>query len=265
METNESQSDPNSEVLAQLQAMQNGSTPTEVVNASAADVPQSNQASVTDEVNVDGTPAAEPIVLDGQTFANEKEAYAYAQKKLAESETEKMLLQARQEGIESALHLAGQNANGVTPQVVVPPEDDTDLFYTDPKKYMEKKRDEIIQQVRAEQQQTQQEETLWREFFNAHPDLDGFKEDCQDTLNKNIETIKVLAAKDRKRAMDYLATKTREKFEQYMERRKPRTTLSNTKAGPSAGNFSSGVTPALKKDSDEPVDFVSQMRSLSKR
>lgn len=265
MDQETQQSDPNSETLAQLQAMQRGeSLPQEnPPEASATDVPLETQA-MDDKVTVDGTPVAETIVIDGKTFANEKEAYTYAQKKLQESETEKLLLQARQEGIESALHLARQNAAGVTPPLTAPVEDDTDLFYTDPKKYMEKKESEIIARVRAEQLQTQQDEALWREFFSAHPDLDGFKEDCQTVLNQHEETIKVLAAKDRKRAMDYLATKTREKFEQYMERRKPRSVLSNTKAGPSAGNFSSGVTPALKKDSDEPVDFVSQMRSLRK-
>jgi hypothetical protein len=83
-------------------------------------------------------------------------------------------------------------------------------------------------------------------------------------LQQNLEVVRTLAAKDKKKAMGYLATKTREKFQNYMERVKPRTALPKHGAGPSSGNIGGGVTPAAKKDGEEEVlDFASQLRNMN--
>jgi len=262
MEVNGQESNPQSETLKQLQAMRNGETLPESEAPEAEAVPEQRALS---ESEIADAPASEAIVVDGQQFASEKEAYAYVQKKLADAETEKLLLQARQEGLESALQYQ-QAPQSVTPAVPVVVEDDSDQFYADPQGYLKRKtqdlESQIEQRITAKMQQQQQDANLWTEFFTTHPDLADSKKICELALNENIETIKVLAIKDRKRAMDYLATKTREVFQGYNERLKPRQTLTNTKAGPSVGNIGGGVTPALKNNAEEPIDFVSQMLSL---
>lgn len=262
MEVNGQQSDPNSETLAQLQSLRSGAPNEEA--ETPIEVQSETETPVDVQASEESTTPSEPITVDGKQFANESEAYAYVQNKLKEAETEKLLLQARQEGLESALQYQQFQGQNVTPPPTAAPEDDSDQFYADPQGYMKKKESEIEARVLSKFRAEQEDERLWGEFFNAHPDLADSRNICELTLNNNLETIKVLATKDRKKAMDYLATKTREVFQGYNERLKPRTQLPNTKAGPSIGNIGSGVTPTTKNTEDEPVDFISQMRSLRK-
>jgi len=257
-------SDPNSETLAQLKSYKSG-TPHE------PELPKGAEAAA--EVDPVEDPESPPpaqssgIVIDGQEFATEKEAYQYAQKKLSEVETEKLLMQARQEGMEAGL-LGSQQAGtyaAAAPEPV-PVEDDMDAFYENPTEYLRKKTAAITEQVSSTIQSQiaakALDEKLWGEFFAKNPDLDGFKEDCQHTLNAHLDTVSVLAKKDRGKAMDFLASKTREKFHNYIERQKPRKVLPNQPSIPSSGG-NPGVTHHQNvSQSEDSLDFVSQLRNM---
>lgn len=276
METN-----PNAETLQQLIAHQRGENldlpegnqpeteqdlnevaPDQVEMAAASEVesetPDQDSESVT----------GEEIVIDGKTFKSEAEAYRYTQDKLRESETERMILQARQEAYEQGI------AMGRTPQQAqaaaeqIEEVDDSDEFYSDPQGYLKKKtagiREQVANEIRAEMERNNQEQALWREFFERHPDLDGYQEDVQVTLNRHQDTIRLLATKDKTAAMDRLASETRKKFQTYMERMKPRTVLPNTKqVTGGTGNGTVGSVTPKQKESDS-LDFVSQLRSMRK-
>jgi riboflavin synthase alpha subunit len=80
-------------------------------------------------------------------------------------------------------------------------------------------------------------------------------------LNENLPMITTLSRRDKKKAQDYLAMKTREKFQSYIEKTKPTRVLSNTKNGPSVGG--NGVTTTVTQEKDnEALDFVTQIRNM---
>lgn len=252
--TEAQQSDPNSETLAQLDQMH-------------AEEPAPAEPS---EPSVDSEePAPEgTFEADGQTFASESEAFKYMQDKYSQSETERLILEARQEGMQEALgNMPGNNPQPIeaTPQE---PDLDIDKFYEDPKGFLKTYGDQIRESVKSEVMSasaTEREESkAWNEFFSAHPDLEGFQQDCQMMLDANLPTIQTLARKDKKKAQDYLAMKTREKFQNYIEQTKPTKTLSNHGGGPSGGGapVTHNVTQKSQEKSDEALDFASQLRSI---
>lgn len=254
------QSDPNSSTLHELQAMKSGE-----------ELPAGNEPIVEPVAE----PAAEPIapaegsvVLDGQTFASESDAYAYVQKKNSDLETENLLIQARQEGLEQAMSMAPQQMAPAPAQAPIEI-DDSDEFYADPQGYFKKKMGSMREQIQSELNQSsaaQQAETqVWHDFFALHPDLEGFKPDCEAMANQHADTIKLLAGKDRKKAMDYLATKTRAKFQAWTESQRPRTTLERQQNGVSQGNTVAGPGVTLPTKTEQDLDFVSQMRNMRNR
>lgn len=264
METNEFTSDPNSETLAQLA----GGQP----NVDAVQEPEQSNEEV--ETQSAGEPA-ETFEVDGQTFASEKEAFEFMRGKYTQSETDRLILEAKTEGMQEALSQFQGMQGGVSPQQVQQAAEDNDLdidkFYEDPKGFLKQYGDQIRKSVKDEvlsaSAQERSEAQAWSEFFGAHPDLEGQQEICQLVLNQNLEMVQTLARRDKKKAQDYLATKTREIFQNYVERTKPIKTLSNAKGGPSAGN--AGVTPPVtqksQEKSEEGLDFAAQLRSIRRR
>lgn len=211
------------------------------------------------------------VVLDGKEFASEKEAYEYAQQKLREAEQEKLILEAQKQAYEEAMQNLPLNQQQELRQqeqelLSSDNEDDLNRFYEDPKAYLAEQQKKIYQQVKEEIYKElnaeKEEEKLWNEFFRMNPDLEGFKDDCNLVLQKNWDTIQMIAKRDKRQAMQYLADKTREKFRSYIEKTMPRKTLSNQvpQTPDSVHEVQSNVT---KPQSDEePLDFASQIRSI---
>lgn len=267
--------DPNAETYQQLAAVNSGADVPESEPAPDTETPKQAQTEPVQE-NVQDAPhdeqgstetLSDPIVVDGKQFKTEREAFEYTKSKLSESETEKLITSARLEGMEAALMNQGHAQVAPPQEAQTEPEDDSDEFYSDPSGYMKKKEaqleEKIEQRLQSKMEQKQADEKLWSEFFQAHPDLEGFRSDCEMVLNQpeNLKTIQVLSSKDRKRAMDYLATKTREKFQMWAERQKPRKTLERTNSGPSEGS-PGGVTPTAQNQEEKVLDLTSQMRSM---
>lgn len=264
-----------SETLEQLQShnhrtQQVGDTLPVGMQSETIDETPDTQTTVVPDADTttnESVPEESPYEIDGQAFKTAEEAYAYSQKKLSERETELMLIQARQEAFEQGITM-GRSPHQ-TAQIETSEEDDSEQFYTDPKGYLQRKEAQIEERVStklaAKRHAEEEDARLWSDFFNKHPDLDGFKSDCEVTLNTHLDTIKLLAVKDKTKAMDYLATKTREKFQAYMEKQRPSRALPNSKGGvtPTGQSTTTNVTPT--QNNDAPLDFITQMRSIRKR
>lgn len=266
MEIDGQPTNPDSAMYAEMEAVRNETTELpEGHSADAEAAEQVDSVEASTEGETEDTSQVQKVIYDGQEFATEKEAYEYMQVKLAEAEREKLILEARQEGIEAALSSRGQES----PQVAAPeePEDDSDEFYSDPTGYMKKQASKLEEQIRqklkAENDMVEADRREWNDFFTRHPDLADFKDDCQHALSQNLDTIRLLAAKDKKKAQDFLATKAREKFQRYIEAAKPRTQLTNQRNAASSGINPGSVTPSgSSQEKSEPLDMISQMRSL---
>jgi len=201
------------------------------------------------------------IMIGDKKFKTQEEAFAYAQA----LEQKTTLVEAQSNAYRQAIQdaaLAQSNAQKVTQAPPAPEENFDEKFYENPqeflKNYGEKitkaTEDRILGQINAQSA----EEKLWGEFFSGHPDLRDFKEDCEGVLARHTEDIRAIhATKGQKAAMDYLAQKTRAKFQSYIEGTKPQRELQKTSAGASMGS-SVNVTRNIRQES--PVDFISEIK-----
>ena len=215
----------------------------------------------------------EKIQIGDKEFATQAEAMDYARGLHATGETEKLLHDAYRQGINDA-GIAATPAGGVTQSAPEEEEDDFDQkFYENPKEYLKsmaaKIRQEAMDDALNSVSQQQADAQLWTEFYSKHPDLAGFDEDCKAVLDREAEMIKTLVkTSGREKAMDYLARKTRAKFQQWAERQRPTKEVASEggRATPTAG---ARVTHGKEESADGPVDFVAQMkqhrRALEKR
>lgn len=207
----------------------------------------------------EATPAVEEaptlIKIGSQTFTSQAEAIKYAES----LEAEKLTADAYAEGMRHAIERVGQP---VAPPPPPPVEEDFDAqFYSNPKEYLtkvkEQAKNEALGLIKAEQRKEQ----LWRDFFREYPDLDGQQRLCELTLNENWEVLGKMT--DLPKAMKILATKTRAIFQDYNERTKPRTELPNVVPRSVSGAPVPNVTPQKKVEA--PLDFASQLRTMKKR
>lgn len=209
------------------------------------------------------TPEPEGIQLDGRTFATQEEAFQYLQTK-------------NEEELAKAYHLGQQEASklpqGHSQQEQETPtetEDDFDEeeFYTNPKealkKYGEKIYNKAVTDVQKNLTQKEIEAQTWNKFTELHPDLADFQEDVDSVASKHAKEIQILLqTKDEKAAMDFVARKTRAKFQAWAEKLHPTTEMPRTNARTSSGTPQS-VTPTKKESG--PVDFTAQMRQHQKQ
>lgn len=214
---------------------------------------------------VEAEAAAPDIKIGDRTFKTQEEAFSFAQSELARREREVELADAYRAGVSDAGQLP------VAPQQVQQQSQEDpeweQKFYSDPKKtlkeYGERIREEVKSELRSEYRHSSEEDKLWSRFYERHPDLEGFDEDVKLMLNKYTEELKVISrTKGKEAGFDYLAQKTKAKFQAYMEAQKPSRELPNTKAGPSTGTQTS-VTPKIK--ASEPIDMITQIRNLRKQ
>lgn len=268
MDGQETLSVEQSETLQQLQ-QRNETLPAGNQVAEPEPVPVEPQAAAptepVSEVSTDG----DTFEYDGQVFATEKEAFEYMKGRVGELETERLLDEARMEGRQEALQYIPQFAGQPAPAVEAEPEVDMDKFYENPGEFLKQYGNKIYDKVKTELTQAQQaqlqQQELWNTFANKYPDLADFREDVDYVASQHSETIRALASRNQTKAMDYVATKTREKFQRYMEARKPTRTLANTKAGPSVGGNPTVTSTTNNASSEKKVDFASQLRQRKYR
>jgi len=208
------------------------------------------------------------VEVDGQKFANESVALKYLQGKYGETKTEAMITEARLQGMQEAYSHIPQSQQAQAP---VEPEDDfdQDKYYEDPVGYTKareaKLEAKLLARLNAQQTQSQQEAQVWGRFANQYPDLADFKPDVDAIAQEHGETVRMLAKRDEKKAMDYVAMKVREKFQRYVEALKPTKVLTNAKGGPSFGGNQPVTSQQNQPVADNNLDFTAQLRSIRKR
>lgn len=262
-EENELLSLSESETLQQVEAARNEKIESKA-NIGAGDSAPIEAAEMLGDGEEEAADPAEAIQIGDRTFASQEEAFAYAQDLHSKGETEKLLHDAYRQGIQDA-KLADNPAPGVTQEAAPEEEEDFEQkFFENPKEYLksmaEKIRQETKQELRNETAQEEADRALWNEFYSKHPDLAGFDEDCQAVLARESAMIETLVkTQGKEKAMDYLARKTRAKFQTWAERQRPQKELNSAGGGPSPSG-GERVTQGSQEKSEGPVDFVSQMK-----
>jgi hypothetical protein len=212
-------------------------------------------------------PAPTPFEVDGQLFSTEAEAFKFLKGQYGKVQTDAMLTEARLQGIQEAAQFSSMHAPA-TVEPVPEPAIDMDKFYEDPGKFL-LERDAAIEQrlmgkVAEKQTAAQRDAEAWSTFTASYPELADFKSDVEAVAVSHGNEVKMLAAKDQKKAMDYVAFKVKEKFQKYAEVMKPTRVLSNTRVDAPAGS-NQVVTPAQNvPNSSEGLDMISQMRNMRK-
>lgn len=201
--------------------------------------------------------------INGQSFKTQAEAFKYAESLALEKVRVEAEANAYRQGVQEAAALRGEPQN-VTQAPQEADKDFDEKYYADPKKYLQ----EFAEQIKAQTEekilgqlnQKSEDEKLWSEFFRTHPDLENFREDCEVVLNRHVQDIRAISqTKGRKSAMDFLAQKTRAKFQAYLDAAKPRRELQSASVGATPGQT---MNVTRKTSEPQELDFASQIRSL---
>lgn len=220
-------------------------TPVRAEAAPAAELPTGS-----DPV-VPPPPAPEVIKIGDKEFTTQEEAIKYAES----LEYEKLVNDAYNQGVRDSFQVK-------TPAAEAPPEDDKfeERFYTDPKGTLKELKEAAKHEAIESMKKEQKKEAIWNQFLTENPDID--RRDAERILNEpeNWETIGRMA--DIPKAMKLLAQKTRTYYDSIVERRRPRTELSNKNSPVVSSGIGSpgGVTPS--KTRTEPQSMVAQMKNL---
>ncbi len=198
-------------------------------------------------------PAEEQIQIGEKTFATQAEALAYAQSALRDAEHQRAVVEAYNTGL---------TERGAAQPVVTQatPDNWEERFYANPRGTLQELREEIKKEVLGNVSAQTEDQKMWAEFNRLHPDLDGFQEDVSAVLTRYDKEIRALAStKGKESAMNFLAQKTRAKFEEYAERKKPKRELANgSGSGIPAGQ--TNVTKNSNNKEEKPLSFVEQVR-----
>jgi hypothetical protein len=229
----------------------------EELTPEASALEASPEATEVEAAPAEETPAApageveEPIRINGQIFATQREAFAYADQLAREKE----LTDAHAQGIREALEATRQ------PVATAPePEDNfEERFYSNPKEELKNLKAqataEAVQIIKAEQAR----EKIWNDFLNENPDIR--RKDAERILSENWDVIGKMT--DLKQGQKVLAQKVRAEYDEITQLTKPRTVLADKKQVQSpSGGAPKGVTP---KKEEAPLAFAQQMRTLFKR
>jgi len=216
---------------------------------------------------VEAAPAEGTFDFDGQKFASEKDAFEYLQGQHGNLKTEQMLDQARLQGMQDAYsNIPSLPLETPAPLAPVDPAADMDKFYENPAEYLQNMKKQMKTDLDADWNNRQaavaKDAEVWNNFTNKYPDLADFRDEVESIATVHGDTIKALAARDAGKAMEFVALKTREKFQRYAEAMKPTKVLSNVKT-----NVAVGVNPPVNNSQNSPegeksLDFVSQLRTM---
>lgn len=228
---------------------------------------------VVEPVVEDPAPEAEPaqvFEVDGQKFADEKTAFDYLKKRNTELEAERMVEAARIETMQEMMrHNGGQVTQQVADQVSKADDFDETAFYANPAEYLanerKKLREEVLQEVTSKQTQAQRDAQVWNGFTERHPELADLRDVVELVTEQNTEVVSALARKDIGKAYDYVATKVKEKFQNYVEAAKPGKILPSTKGGVSSGVTAPVTSQQKNNNQDKPLDFIQQVKQHRNR
>jgi hypothetical protein len=199
--------------------------------------------------------------IGDKTFATQAEALAYAESQVQPSAEIDAYRQVLREAV-SAIPRA---------ETVMPapqPTLNAEELYTDPenflKKFETKIKTETLDQIDRVQATREQDERVWREFCDRHPELADFREDITALAARNAAEVQaVIKTKGQSAAYDYVATKYRAQVERAAAALRPKRALPNSGGSAPAGTRVEKVTP--KQAEKKPLSFAEQLRSIRKR
>lgn len=214
---------------------------------------------------VEAAPAAEPEVgkyrIGDKTFATQAEALAYAEAQIQPNAE----IDAYRQVLREAVSAVPRHETVMPPPQ---PEFNAEELYTDPEKFLKrfetKIKSETLEQVNQVQATKEQDERVWREFTDRHPELADFRSEITATATQNATEVQaVMRTKGPNAAYDYVATKYKAAVERQAAALRPKRALPNTNSAPVAGSRVEKVMPqaAAKK----PLSFADQLRSIRKR
>jgi hypothetical protein len=229
------------------EALPAGSAPLEELAVEAA------PAVVTEEIVAEKVAEKKKIKIAGREFDSQDEAYQYAE----ELDRERMIAEARNEGLREAIHAVGKKD-----EPVVEENNEFDEFYTNPQGYMAKVKEQAKSEIRQELDAHSAEEAAWREFCDINPDLADSRPEVIRIMKENWDVLGKM--RDREKAIKYLAAKTRNYFDKIVEMRMPRKELPNSggQVVSPSGSLTRSVTQQKKPDA--PLTLAQQMKSLRK-
>lgn len=226
------------------------------------ELPAGNEPVVENEMTESETTTedAGEFEVDGQTFKTQAEAFEFARQQITQRDIELASAQSYGQAYRDASQRMQTPVQHQAP--VVDREQQVAAFYEDPIAVLEKVRQETAETVKREMRQeigaSEADRQVWNAFTAAHPDLADFRLDVEAVVTQNAEVIKTLrATKGEKATYDFVARKTREKFDAYLAARIPKKELARTNPNVTPGTQNS-VTQTTKKD--EKVDFSVQLR-----
>lgn len=209
------------------------------------------------------------VEIDGHKFKSEKDALDWALKNKSQLEHERAIADAYRTGIQDAATSTHQQSPQLAPKEE--PEITEEQFYQDPVGTLQKVKASATEKARRELNQElsqrEVERQVWDEFSSIHPDLADFKTDVELIANsaEHLPIVQALVrTKGPKAGYDYVAQKTRAKFQAYMEATKSKTVLPRGGGG--------GATPTgaqksvtLPKKEEKILSMREQVRQYKSR
>lgn len=209
---------------------------------------------------------AEAFEVDGQRFASEKDALDYLSQRYSQKEQDNLLLEARLEGMQQALSTPGIAPPAPTQEMKDDLNFDEERYYENPAQYIAEYTRKVMETTNKQWDQKmsaqQQDAEAWNQFTAKFPELAQFRGDVMEMYNAHRDVALTLARKSPEKAMEFIAMKTKEKFQRYVDAMRPTKVLSNTKQGPSVGSNTSVTPKANPQGQAKKVDFTSQLRSM---
>lgn len=204
--------------------------------------------------DAEGDAAADSAVeIDGIKFKNEKDALEWALENRQQLANERAVAEAYRTGIQDSL---AQHAPANAKPIPKPDDITEEEFYQNPiealKKVKKAAKDEARAEIDARDFQSKADRQVWEEFSVLHPDLSDFKTDVELIAN-SAEHLPILQAlvrtKGPKAGYDYVAQKTRAKFQAYNDAVKTKTVLARgSGATPSPAGGARNVTSQPKQE-----------------
>lgn len=199
--------------------------------------------------------------IGDKTFATQAEALAYAES--VEQQTSEV----------DAYRQVLREAIAQTPRAPAPEETshsnelNAEEIYTDPqtflKRFEAKIKTETLAQVNQQQALIDQDNRVWREFTERHPDLADFREDITALASRIAPEVGSIArGKGQAAAYDYVATKFKAQVERLSSAIRPKRELRNTVQASAGASGGQNVTP--KAPPKKALSFSEQIRQMKK-
>ena len=241
----------------------------EVIETPETETPSEASGAQDAEAGDSGNTGSEEIEIDGQKFKSEREALDWAIKNKDKLERDKLVAEAYSSGLQESAYRGMSH----TPTPAAPPEEDNfeEKFYANPKQALAERDAKLAKKIKdelnADMSAKDLDRQIWDEFSSAHPDLADFRTDVEQIAAspEHVAIVKALAqTKGSTAAYDYVAQKTRAKFQSYIERSKSVSVLPRgTAAGPTPTGAPKSVTPPKKVQ--KPLSMRDQLRQHKAR